>query len=98
MGIDELLGLVLLIAGGVEVRGLGGKLGSAGIDHLEAADIVVHRQLFGTGQAQDGFIQEAVMLGLQILFAGQGAVFRPSSRFARCCILSRNHQSILVMS
>ena len=76
MGIDELLGLVLLIAGGVEVRGLGGKLGSAGIDHLEAADIVVHRQLFGTGQAQDGFIQEAVMLGLQILFAGQGAVFQ----------------------
>ena len=35
MGIDELLGLVLLIAGGVEVRGLGGKLGSAGIDRLE---------------------------------------------------------------
>ena len=28
----------------------------------------------------------------------QGPFFRPSSRFARCCILSRNHQSILVMS
>ena len=50
------------------------ELGRAGIHHLEAGAVILHGQGVHLGQALDGLILEAVLLGLFILRLRQGAV------------------------
>ena len=72
---NELLGLVILVVGGVEIRRLGGKFRGAGVDHLEGG-----LRRFGQGvharQAFDGLIQETEPLRVQIFFRRQFAGFQ----------------------
>ena len=72
---NKLLGFVVLVEGGVEIGRLGGKFRSAGIDHLERCSGVFGQGVH-TGQALDGLIQEAELLGAQVLFSRQFAVFQ----------------------
>ena len=98
-GGNELGGLVVAVVGGVEVRSVGRELSSTGIDHLETGAVVLHRQSIHLCQTLDGLILEAVLLGGLVLFLGQDAVALGQTvlQVGRCCILSRNHQSILVI-
>ena len=72
---NKLLSFVVLIEGGVEIRRLGGKFSGTGIDHLKGRN-GVRGQRIHTGQAFDGLIQEAELLGVQILFGRQFAIFQ----------------------
>ena len=60
---NKLLGLVVLIVGGVEIRRFGGKFRSAGIHHLEGG-LRGSGQGVGVGQTLDGLVQEAELLGV----------------------------------
>ena len=60
--------------GGIEIRRAGCKFSGAGIHHLKAGTAVLHGNRGHLGQAADGFILEAVLFGLKILFLGQLAV------------------------
>ena len=94
---NERLRFVVLVVGGVEIRRLGGKFCGAGIDHLE-------RGLRGLGQgvhARQTLIvlsRKPNLLAFRYFSVVSSPFFRPISMSARCCSLSRNHQSILVMS
>ena len=72
--LDELLGLVLTVIGRIEVRCLGGKLGSAGIDHF----INSMERLFNGLACElfDDLIGEAHFLGLMIQLKGGIACFK----------------------
>ena len=72
--LDKGGGLVVPVVGGVEIGGVGRELGCAGIHHLEAGAVVLHRQLLHPRQPADGLVLEAVLLGFLILFGAQDAV------------------------
>ena len=66
----KLGGFVLLIVGGVEVRGFGRKLGGAGVYHLEAGRAVEVLTTLA-GELFDGGIQESVLFGGQVFLLSQ---------------------------
>ena len=70
---DELLRLVFLIKGGIEVRRFGGKLSRAGVDHL--VDRGTRIIDLAAGQLGDGLVEEAGLFGGEIELVGQIAFF-----------------------
>ncbi len=69
---DERLRLILLVIGGVEIRGLGGKLPGAGIHHLVDRDSGFRLLQGAAGQGGDYPIRIAGLLGLEIETADVG--------------------------
>ncbi len=75
VALQEDLRLVFLVKGGVEVRGLGLEFRSAGIYHL-VGSLAVVRSAAHAGNALDGLIQEAGVLGLEIELLVQAALLQ----------------------
>ena len=73
LALDKGGSLVVLVVGGVEVGGAGGKLGGAGINHLVAGVQLLGQNLH-LSQTLDGLIHKAHLLGGTVQLGAQHAV------------------------